>query len=311
MPTILKDNIFGGEQMQNMESSANNDDKVMEFAGGEVPIVIPPSKDYGTFNVFVPKDGDVFDLPTNCIISNPEDNRSIVKDDEQETLNQSILEFGQMQPIAVRFDCMDNKFYLVTGNRRLFAARALGKKTITCIVKDGDPLLLSLMENLQRKDLSEIQLSEAFLKLHKNLKLTQKELAKKFNKSTTNISEILKINKLPEEIKNFCRDEKFSRRFYLDLLEFNTTEEMLKRIKEVKENVEVPSKNYVSKSPNTEKNIKGKPAKRDQNPEKLVKQKLKSTISAAIMLSSKDLSKEDLKEIRMLHLALGKILMIE
>ena len=255
--------------MENISTTQKNSVNIVEISGGMSPFVFPPPSKMGSgsFQIFQPKENDVFEILID-IINEGEHIRPIIYDDGQKALEKSISKIGILHPVA--------------GKRRLHAAKVLGKRTISCTVKNGDPLLLSLMENLLRKDLTEMQQAEAFLRLKKKLKISQKALGKMFNKSPTNMSNIMSLNKFPDEIKKKCRDEDFSRRFFLDLLAYDSTEEMIEAIRIEKEKSIKDLKGKEKTTLNNEGEGHGNSSRKKLHPEKVVMKKLESTISAAV-----------------------------
>ena len=99
-----------------------------------------------------------------------------------------------------------NKFQLISGERRLRAAKIAGLEKAPCIIL-ADPSQaeeIAVIENIQRADLHPIELSEAYFSLLKNFNHGDKSrLAKKLGVSNSHVSEILNLSKLPEEIKEF------------------------------------------------------------------------------------------------------------
>jgi len=160
--------------------------------------------------------------------------RDIINDEEQKILTESIRENGLINIKTVQI--FNDAYFLVAGNRRLRAAKEIGLETVPCIIKNGDPYILSLIENLHRKDLTPIQEAETCLKLKLVRRITQKELSKILKKSTTNMNDILRLNDLPDEIKNECRnDSNFSRRFFWEILKQKTQEKMVEKFRKNKE----------------------------------------------------------------------------
>ena len=108
------------------------------------------------------KDGDLIVVPVDEIYD-LYTSRSILDDDEQLSLNESVRENGIINPLTV--NVIGREVIIIAGRRRLHAAKVAGLKTVPCFVKDKDPEIISLIENLHRKDLTPIQQAEAFSKL--------------------------------------------------------------------------------------------------------------------------------------------------
>jgi ParB family transcriptional regulator, chromosome partitioning protein len=284
----------------------NGSHKMLSISGGPLPLVFPPNeKRSPRFCVFDPKDGQVFSLPIDSIIEAGALSRPVINDGAQLSLIESIREYGLINPITV---CFDNAFFLIAGRARLHAAKSAGKTMIPCMIKTGDPQLLSLIENLHRKSLTPIQEAEACKNLQQRLGLSQKTLAEKLKKSTTNMNDILRLNALPDEIKTDCRDDnRYSRRFFLDLLKQPTHEMMIAQLKAAADNtapksaLEDPSVKQIE--------TKNKPSHERQSRQKVLAKKLQSSIEAAAKLASLGVSAEERNEIRRLYELLGKLIM--
>lgn len=124
-----------------------------------------------------------------------------------EELKQSIVTSGLLQPILVRRH--GEKYQIVVGERRLRASREAGLERIPARVvevgSDREMLELSLLENIQREDLNAIELGEAFRRLQIDCQMTQEQIAARVGKSRTHVANILRLLKLPDEIKSSLR----------------------------------------------------------------------------------------------------------
>ncbi len=118
----------------------------------------------------------------------------------------SIKEKGILEPILVRNN--EGRFQIIAGERRYQAAKKAGLQHIPCIEVDVDNrgmLEISLIENLQRKDLNPFEESAAIQRLSDQFRYTHEEIARKLGKSRTVITEALSLNRMPEEIQERCR----------------------------------------------------------------------------------------------------------
>ncbi|MDL1955741.1 MAG: ParB/RepB/Spo0J family partition protein [Candidatus Desulfofervidus auxilii] len=115
----------------------------------------------------------------------------------------SIKEKGILQPLLVT--PKDDGYELIAGERRLKAALAVGLKEVPVIVRENiseaELLELSLIENIQREDLTPIEEAEAYYRLMKEFHLTQEEIAKRVGKDRTTIANFLRLRQLPDIIK--------------------------------------------------------------------------------------------------------------
>jgi ParB family chromosome partitioning protein len=124
-------------------------------------------------------------------------------EDELEGMARSIKEQGIIQPLLVRKD--DNGFELVTGERRLRAAKKAGLDQVPVIVKsiaDTDLLEMSIVENIQREDLNPMEEAEAYYQLITKFDLTQDQAAARVGKSRPAVANFLRLRQLPEQIKS-------------------------------------------------------------------------------------------------------------
>ncbi len=118
----------------------------------------------------------------------------------------SIKEKGVLEPILVRRH--EGKYQIIAGERRYQAAKLAGLQRIPCIEVDVDTrgmLEISLIENLQRRDLHPFEEAAALQSLCDQFRYTHEEIAAKLGKSRTVITETLSLNRIPEEIRERCR----------------------------------------------------------------------------------------------------------
>ena len=124
-------------------------------------------------------------IPIENIAPNPLQVRQYYDNLSLSELAKSIEEYGVIQPITVRKKD-DEEYELVTGERRLRASMIAGLEEIPCIVIDADlqkSAVFSLLENLQREDLSFFEVAQSYKSLIREQGLTQEELAKRIGKS--------------------------------------------------------------------------------------------------------------------------------
>jgi len=123
-----------------------------------------------------------------------------------EELIASIREVGVLQPIVVRpFKGQDGKYELIMGERRLRASKALGLESIPAVVKDTqDEHMLrdALLENLHRAQLNPLEEASAYQQLLSDFGITQEELAGRIGRSRPQISNTLRLLKLPSSVQS-------------------------------------------------------------------------------------------------------------
>jgi ParB family chromosome partitioning protein len=118
-------------------------------------------------------------------------------------LKRSIQEKGIIQPITVR-RYLDG-FQLISGERRVRAAREAGLSQIPAYVLDGktdeEMLELALVENLQREHLNPIEIAISYRRLIEECRFTQEEVSQRIGKDRTTVTNFLRLLRLPEEIQ--------------------------------------------------------------------------------------------------------------
>ena len=146
---------------------------------------------------------EIYNIPQAMIVPNPNQPRKRFDYDELENLAQSIRENGILQPITVR-KREDKKYELVSGERRLRAARLVGMVKIPSIViniDDKDSAMFSIIENLQRQSLNFFEEAEAIEKLVGEYAMSREEVAQKLGLAPSTVSNKLRILRLPEEMR--------------------------------------------------------------------------------------------------------------
>lgn len=131
-----------------------------------------------------------------------------------EELADSIDEDGLIQAIIVRKRDDAEGFELIAGERRWRAHKILGKKRIEAVVRDTDMELSAtqaLVENMQREDLNAMEEAEGIKALMDELGLNQEQAGKKLGKSRSYISNILRLLKLPENVKEHLNANKMDK----------------------------------------------------------------------------------------------------
>lgn len=140
-------------------------------------------------------------LPVDAIAANPRQPRSVFDEDALDELVHSIREVGVLQPIVVRvIDPEEPRFELIMGERRLRASREAGLESIPAIIRqvdDVDLLRDALLENLHRADLNPLEEAAAYQQLLDDFACTQEELSERIGRSRPQITNTLRLLKLP------------------------------------------------------------------------------------------------------------------
>ena len=154
----------------------------------------------------------VAEIEIDKIEANPYQPRAVFDESALLELAESIKQLGVIQPITVRRVGKD-RYQLISGERRLRAAKMAGLKTIPAFVRstdDNNMLLEALVENIQREDLNPIEIAISFKRLMEELNLTQEQLSKTTGKGRSTIANYLRLLNLPPEIQAGIRAEKIT-----------------------------------------------------------------------------------------------------
>lgn len=158
----------------------------------------------GAAQELVPVPGATFaELSVDVIVPNPRQPRQVFDEDDIAELAASIKEVGLLQPIVVRrvdHEDADTTYELVMGERRLRAAKEAGLDVIPAVVRyteDQDLLRDALLENLHRVQLNPLEEAAAYQQLLEDFNCTHVELSRKIARSRSQISNTLRLMKLP------------------------------------------------------------------------------------------------------------------
>ena len=134
--------------------------------------------------------------------------RTKFDNDKLSQLSESISKNGILQPLIVQ-KINQNSFELIAGERRLRAARLAGLKTVPCLIKEvdsKDAAVISLVENVQRIQLNSIDEANGYSKLIEDHNLTPKEVGLLVGKSRSYVSNLLRLSKLSEKVRQSIKD---------------------------------------------------------------------------------------------------------
>ena len=151
-------------------------------------------------NTDLKKNELISEIEINEIEINPNQPRKNFNVKKIEELGISIKNLGIIQPITVR-KINNNKFQLISGERRLRASKLIGLKKIPTYIRSADDsqsLEMALIENIQRQDLDSIEIAITYKKRMEELSITQDELSNRIGKKRSTI----KTEDLIKKIKN-------------------------------------------------------------------------------------------------------------
>lgn len=155
--------------------------------------------------------GALRELPVGNIVPNPLQPRSHINEAELVELTASIEASGLLQPVVVRL--RNGKYELIAGERRWRAVQRLGWPQIPGVVKEADDqtlLTLALVENLQRDDLTAIDVAAGYQRLTDEFKLGQAEIARLVGRDRSTVANLLRLLRLPDPIKSLIQNGKLS-----------------------------------------------------------------------------------------------------
>jgi ParB family chromosome partitioning protein len=154
------------------------------------------------------------EIPLSKLTPNKNQPRQKFADDSLGELAESIKEFGLIQPIVVRSIDRGESFEIISGERRFRAAQMIDMEKIPCIIThdidDLSALEMALIENIQRDDLTPIELSHTFKQLIEEFNLTHEQLSKRIGKSRVAITNYMRLLLLPLEVQRMVDEGELS-----------------------------------------------------------------------------------------------------
>jgi ParB family chromosome partitioning protein len=172
-------------------------------------------------------------IAIDLIDPNPHQPRQMMGDLSE--LIASIAEKGVIEPLVVRQ--RGERFQIVAGERRYHASVQAGLRELPVVIRDADDtevLELALIENLQRKDLTPFEESEALHGLAASCGYTHEDLARRLGKSRTSITESLALYAMPDEVRKLCRlADISSKSLLLQVVRQETPEKMIALVEQI------------------------------------------------------------------------------
>ncbi len=156
-------------------------------------------------------DAEIANIDIDKITPNPDQPRKEFDTDSLEELAMSIKENGVIVPITV--NKKDDKYIIIAGERRYRASKMAGLKQIPAyirLVTANEQMQMALIENIQREDLNALEIALSLQALLQQTGLTNEELGKRLGKSRSNVTNYVRLLKLPAEIQIFIREDKLS-----------------------------------------------------------------------------------------------------
>ena len=202
-------------------------------------------------------ENDIKEIPVSEIRPNPYQPRKSFDQEALDELATSIKNYGVFQPIIVKKSIKG--YDLVAGERRLRASKLAGLDTIPAIIKefnDEEMREIALLENIQRENLSAIELAWAYKGIIESLHIRQEDLAQRIGKSRSHVTNILGLLRLPDDVQDMVRDNKISMghaRVLSKLEDNNQVEKLANKV--VNDNISVRDLENISQSSDVVKKV--------------------------------------------------------
>lgn len=155
---------------------------------------------------------NIQEIPVENVRPNRYRMRQTLNNESMKELAESIRSYGILQPIIVR-SVVGGKYELIAGERRLSAARFIGLEKIPAVVRDYTDAQMrevSLIENIQRQDLSVLEEAATYESLMKEYNYTQETLAAKIGRSRPHVANLLRLLKLAPQVRDWISEGKLS-----------------------------------------------------------------------------------------------------
>ena len=226
------------------------------------------------------KESDIIQIPVEDIRPNPYQPRRSFDQQALDELATSIKNYGVFQPIIVKKSIKG--YDLVAGERRLRACKLAGLDTIPAIVKDfSDEEMreIALLENLQRENLTSIELAWAYKGIIDSLHIRQEDLAAKIGKSRSHVTNTLGLLNLPNDVQDMVLDNKLSMghaRVLSKMKDEDKVEELANKV--VKDNISVRDLEDISSKSNISKRVQVNRLPKTENQYKYIENELRDIL---------------------------------
>ena len=183
----------------------------------------------------VEPEGPVRELPVARIRPNPYQPRTDFAEEDLERLVESIRENGLLQPLVVR-PAEDGEWEIVAGERRYRALRELGRESAPVVVReltDRQMLVLALVENLQRENLSPVEEARGYRQLMEDFELTQADVAERVGRDRTTVANTIRLLRLPDPVRGLLEDGTITEGHARAILGLDDEEQQVEMAREV------------------------------------------------------------------------------
>lgn len=181
--------------------------------------------------------GSIIYLCTDDVSPCPVQARKVFDEESLKELSESIRTYGILNPLTVR--SRGGRYELIAGERRLRAAKLAGLREVPCILVDVDmenASLISLIENLQRRDLDFIEEANGINQLIHMFGMSQEEAARRIGKSQSAVANKLRLLRLPEDVLDALREKGLTERHGRALLRLPDADAQRKALAYIVEN---------------------------------------------------------------------------
>ena len=195
----------------------------------------PQIPDENKLNGVPEKEDRLAEVNINSVHPSEYQPRSFIDENKLEELTESIREKGVLSPVIVRSD-PDGGYIIIAGERRWRAARLAGITKLPVIIKETDELEsfeLALVENIQRENLTPLEEAESYRYLITSRGYQHDEVAQKVGKKRSTVTNILRLLRLPDQIKEYLKNGLISQGHAQALLALPNEQIMLEYAKEV------------------------------------------------------------------------------
>lgn len=230
-------------------------------------------------------------LDINKVTPNRNQPRRVFNDESIDELAESIKIHGVIQPLIVK--TITNGYEIIAGERRWRASRKAGLKEVPCIIKaltDKDNLLVALIENLQREDLNPIDESSAYCSMIEDFGMTQDEISKNVGKSRPYIANSVRLQKLPDAIKDMITSGAITSGHGRALLSVADADRQLALAQNIADNqLSVrQAEQLVKELAEAENKGSERPSSRSDNRFKAIESDIKDNIGAKVKINEKN-----------------------
>ncbi len=180
-------------------------DALFSLSEAENTVAPGEGKEYGK---------ELVEIPVLNIRPNPQQPRKDFSRDKMKALSESIRSSGLLQPLVVQRDRETlDRYLLISGERRWRASQLAGLLTVPAIIWEAtsqESLVLALIENVQRADLSPLELAQAFLRLSTHHDLTHAQIAEAMGISRSSVTNAIRLLSLPNVVQEALASEKIT-----------------------------------------------------------------------------------------------------